>query len=161
VKYIITLLSLLLAGFSGTGFAASDTADIDFSGSVPQSCTFGLKTNGLLTNSGSGTLTTGTAGTVPIVCNTVGSTLKIAAPTPTPGSVAATADSLSSTATLTGANIGTITSGGTTTITLASQSTVGSPTEVTVGMTADFNTTYGTNIPGGNYNYTVTLTLTP
>jgi hypothetical protein len=160
VKYIITLLSLLLAGFSGTGFAASAiTTDIDFSGTVPQSCTFGTKTNGLLTDSGSGTLTTGTAGTVPIVCNTVGSTLVIAPPVE--GSVAVTANALSSTATLSGANSGTITSGGTTTITLASQSTVGTPTDVAVGMTADFTGTYGTNIPGGNYNYTVTLSLTP
>jgi hypothetical protein len=96
---------------------------------------------------------------VTINCNTVGNTLSMTDPLPD-ATVAAAADSLSSTATFTDSSgLKTINGGGSTALNNATM--IGTDIHVTVDMEADFNTTYGTNIPGGNYAYTVTLSLTP
>jgi hypothetical protein len=143
--------------------AAPSTADVNFNGVVNPSCTINVTTDGTLVDDGSGVLsssaTGGASGVASIVCNSAAATLQIGSPVA--GTVAATADALSASAELTGANTGTITAGASDTANLTNLSTAGAPTTVTVDMAANFNTTYGTNIPGGNYGYAVTLTLTP
>lgn len=140
---------------------SAPAADVPFNGNVDVACDFdsGI-TQGTLANDDnpqvlSSTDAGGSAGSVDITCNTVGATLAIAAPGAGSTPTGVTADSLSSEMDLTGDNTATDIANGSS----ATLNNMGTTT-ATVDMTADFSTTYS-EVPGGTYNYTVQLTLTP
>ncbi|MBW4572225.1 MAG: hypothetical protein KME31_30810 [Tolypothrix carrinoi HA7290-LM1] len=147
--------ALMLAGV--VGFASSAKAQVvsptlSLTGSIPESCTFGTKTDGALAaNADNTTLNTTTPATV--IVNCAGGTLKVSTPIKDPASTGTTADAdLTKVATLkSGANA--VNSGAATGIDAPATNT-----PVDVSMTA--SRTDGTALATGNYVFNVTVTAT-
>jgi hypothetical protein len=167
----LTLVSSLLIGTTGL-FASRANADatVDFEGTVDEFCDFvdgsgnatDTGTAGALSESGQQLTSTGSgsSGSIDIECNTTNASLDITGISEDGNNPFGTGEgvTLQSTATLGGDTTGSITfsdgsSDGSQTLSVGS-------TDVTLDFIADFAGTTFAEVPAGDYNYTVTLTLT-